>query len=86
MDEVEKVTHNIEEIIKSNGGNLLNTDKMGRKKLAYEMKKFRDGFYVVFTFEGGESKIVDIRRYLKLNEDVLRELVTVVIPEKVAAK
>lgn len=86
MEEVEKVTQSIEESIKSNGGNLLNTDKMGRKKLAYEIQKFRDGFYVVFTFEGEEAKIVHIRKYLKLNEDILRELVTVVEPEKVAAQ
>ena len=77
MEGIEKVVQNIEETIKTMGGQILSTDKMGRKRLAYEIQKSRDAFYVLFIIELPEDKVVDLRRYLKLNENVLREMVTV---------
>lgn len=78
IDGIEQIIQNIEGVIKNNGGQVLNVDKIGRKRLAYEVDKSRDGFYVNITFETAEDKIKDLRKYLKLNENVIRELVTVV--------
>jgi small subunit ribosomal protein S6 len=86
MEGIEQVIQSIEETIKNMGGQVLSTDKMGRKKLAYEIDKSRDAFYVVFNIEFPENKVVDLRRYLKLNENVIREMVSVKEDEKVAAK
>lgn len=77
MEGIEQVTQNIADTIKNMGGQVFNIDKMGRKKLAYEIEKLRDGFFVLFDMELPANKVVDLRRYLKLNEDVIREMTTV---------
>ncbi len=46
-DEADKVTAKIEETVSSLGGSILETEKLGRKKLAYDVQGFRDGFMVV---------------------------------------
>jgi len=86
MEEIDKVVASLEENIKKIGGNVFNTDKMGRRKLAFEMQKFRDGFYVILNIELPENKVVELRRYIKLNENYLKEMVFVASKEKVAVK
>jgi len=77
IESVEQVIRNIEESIKNFGGNILNVDKLGRKKLGYEIEDSRDGFYVSFVAELPGDKVAELKRYFKLNENVLRGLVTV---------
>jgi len=86
IESVEQVIKNIEDSIKNFGGNILNVDKLGRKKLGYEIENSRDGFYVNFAAELPADKIADLKRYFKLNENVLRGLVTVQQKLAVASK
>ena len=44
-EEVDKVIEKINSVITEFGGNVVSTDKGGRKKLAYEIQNFRDGFF-----------------------------------------
>jgi len=67
----------IENAIKGFNGSILITNKIGRKKLAYDIAKNRDAFYVVFDIEIGAEKIIELKRYLKLNETVLRSFVLI---------
>ena len=85
MEGIEQVIQNIETSIKNLGGNVLNLDKLGRKKLGYEVKKFRDGFYTVLNIELPTDKVVDLKKYLKINEDILRVLITVSTAKEKAA-
>ncbi len=73
-DEVSKVIAKLEEQINTLNGKVLNTDKIGRKKLSYDIQKFRDGFFVVHRFELNEDKVVELRRLLKLNDALLRNM------------
>ena len=82
-DEVSKITDKFDELIISYGGKILNSDKIGRKKLSYEIDKFRDGFYVVQRIELNEDKVADLKRQLKLNENILRSMI--LIADKVGA-
>ena len=83
IESVEQVIRNIEETIKNFGGSVLNIDKIGRKRLAFEIEDSKDGFFTAFEMLLPESKILGLRKYLKLNEHVIRELIT--IPKKVSA-
>ena len=47
-------------------------DKMGRKKLAYDLQGYRDGFFTTMVVSIPADKIVDFKRSLKLNENILR--------------
>ena len=71
-DEVDKVVAKIQETIEGFGGKVLNTDKIGRKKLAYDIQKFRDGFFTTQVLSIPADKVEEFKRQLKLNENVLR--------------
>lgn len=75
-DEADKVVARVEEIIKTLGGNVENCDKMGRKKLAYEVAGFVDGFVVNQVVTVPADKIAELKRQLKLNESVIRVMFT----------
>ena len=71
-EEYDKLVAKIEEAIVSLGGKVTATDKMGRKKLAYDIKDFRDGYFAVHNFEMEPNQISKFNRQLRLNENILR--------------
>ena len=73
-DEADKVIAKIEESVSSLGGSVINTDKMGRKKLAYDVKGFRDGFMAVLKINLDADKVAKFKRQLKLNENIIRTM------------
>jgi len=60
--------------LKSNGGEVVNVERLGKKRLAYEMKDVREGIYVVMRFRSEAEAAKELERQLGLNEDVLRAL------------
>ena len=75
-DEADKVIARIEESVSALGGSVIDTDKMGRKKLAYDVKGFRDGFIAVLKINLEADKVAEFKRQLKLNENVIRTMFT----------
>ena len=71
-EEVDNNLKKLEKNIQDFKGNIVKTDKMGRKKLAYDIQNFRDGFFVNQIIELPEEKVADYRRVLKLEDSVLR--------------
>lgn len=71
-DEVDKNLAKLEETITSYKGKVVSTEKIGRKKLAYDIQKFRDGFFVSQVLSIPANKVADFKRQLKLNDNVLR--------------
>ena len=75
-DEADKVIARVEEIVKTLGGSVDGCDKMGRKKLAYEVAGFVDGFMVNQVVSVPADKIVELKRQLKLNDSIIRVMFT----------
>ena len=73
-DEADKIIAKIEETIVGYEGSVIDTDKMGRKKLSYDIQNFRDGFFVTQKLQLPANKIADFKRQLKLNENILRTM------------
>ncbi len=71
-EEFDKLVVKIEEAIVALDGKVISTDKMGRKKLSYDIKDFRDGYFVVHNFEMDPAQVAKFNRQLRLNENVLR--------------
>lgn len=71
-EEVDKNLSKIEETITGYKGKVVSTDKVGRKKLAYDIQKFRDGFFVSQILMVPADKVADFKRQLKLNDNILR--------------
>ena len=75
-DEADKVVSRVEEIVKTLGGSVSDCDKMGRKKLAYDVAGFSDGFMVNQVVSLAEDKVVELKRQLKLNDSIIRTMFT----------
>lgn len=71
-EEVDKILVKLEETIVGFGGKVLNVDKIGRKKLAFDIQKNRDGFFTAQILTLPADKVADLKRQLKLNDNVLR--------------
>jgi len=73
--EVEARANAIGEIVKGQGGEVTSVERLGKKRLAYEIADSREGNYVVMQFKSGAAVSKELERQLKLHEDVLRALV-----------
>ena len=73
-EEVEKVIEKINATIVEFGGNVVSTDKGGRKKLAYEIQNFRDGFFATTILALPADKVAEFKRQLRLNDNILRKM------------
>jgi len=58
-----------------------NVEKMGRRKLAYLVRKFNDGNYVLMTIEAGGPVVLELERRLRVSEPVIK-FITVRIDEE----
>jgi small subunit ribosomal protein S6 len=77
---VERVTT----IITNHGGQVVRVNAWGRRRLAYPIQRFRDGLYFFFDLMLDPSTIADIERNLRVNEDIIRQLMKVRDPRVVA--
>jgi small subunit ribosomal protein S6 len=84
-DGVDRVVVVIEDYIKNAGGIVENTDKKGRRRLAYEIDKIRDGFYVLIQFQAKPESITALKRMMILSDDIVKSLVVVREDEMVLA-
>ncbi len=75
-DEADKVVSKIEEAVQNLGGDIIDTEKMGRKKSAYDINGYRDSYFVVQKMNLPENQVVELKRQLRLNENVLRTIFT----------
>lgn len=76
-DGSKQINETIQSFIKDNGGEVLNTDEWGKKRLTYEIQDEREGFYFVNYYTFDPAKINEFDRFLKLNENVLRHNILV---------
>lgn len=61
-----------EETIKKQEGKIEKSEKWGKKRLAYGIKKFRDGFFLYLTFDALPKSIKPLTEIFKLNNNILR--------------
>jgi small subunit ribosomal protein S6 len=73
--EVEERSNAIADILRNQGGEVTSVERLGKKRLAYEIKDVREGNYVVMQFKSEPAASKELERQLKLHEDVLRALV-----------
>ena len=60
--------------ITSGGGEVKATEKMGRRRMAYQVGKFNDGLYVLLTVSADGSLVGEIERRLRVSEPVIKFL------------
>lgn len=70
---VEVSTH-FSDVAKNNGAESIAVEQMGKRRLAYEIKRQREGYYVSMRFSGAADAAKEVVRQLRLHDDVLRAL------------
>ena len=71
VGEIEGIVTEITDLINQNG-EVTKVDKMGVKKLAYEIQKNKEGYYIIFYFEVDPGIITELERHYRINENILK--------------
>ncbi|BAT72452.1 small subunit ribosomal protein S6 [Thermosulfidibacter takaii ABI70S6] len=64
----------VKELIAKNDGQLLKVDVWGKRKLAYEIEKKKEGYYVLFLFWGTPYTVEGMEKAYRINHNILRYL------------
>ena len=73
-EKVKSLVDRFSELINKNG-KVEKVDTVGKKKLAYEVKKNREGIYVVFYFEAEPTLIAELERNYRITDEVIKFIV-----------
>jgi len=80
-EDVDKFIAGFSTSVTNGGGVVKNVDKMGRRKLAYMVRKFNDGNYVLLTVEANGAVVLELERRLRVSEPIIK-FITVRIDEE----
>jgi small subunit ribosomal protein S6 len=80
-EDQDKLISTLETAVTSTGGVVKNVERMGKRRLAYMVRRFHDGIYVLLTVEGSGGLIHELERRLRVTEPVIKFL-TVRIDEE----
>lgn len=62
-------------IITTGGGEITKHEVIGKKRLAYEINKIRDGIYVLTNFTADSEVVKELDRVIKITDEVIRHLI-----------
>lgn len=74
--EIEEVHKQLLDIITGGGGSIRRESKWGRRRLAYEVKKFREGYYIFVEFNGTGQTVKDLLDLIRVEGRIIRHLIT----------
>jgi small subunit ribosomal protein S6 len=80
-EDLDKLISTLQSVVPTSGGAIKSVDKMGKRRLAYTVRKFHDGIYVLMVVEGGGAVVHELERRLRVTEPVIKFL-TVRIDEE----
>jgi small subunit ribosomal protein S6 len=73
-EQIEATIKRIEDLIQINGGEIVEVEKWGRKRLAYAVNKTKSGYYAIIRFKAPSELIVKLERMYQLDEYIFRYL------------
>jgi small subunit ribosomal protein S6 len=71
-EELDGFIEHIQAVVEGKNGKVVKVDNWGKKTLAYRIKKFREGYYVVLNIEGDGSAIAELERRFRVTDYILR--------------
>ena len=76
-EEIKGVRTSFEKVLTDNRAKNVNMKELGQKELAYEIKKFKSGYYFLATLEASDDKAIkEFDRLALISNDVIRHLIT----------
>ena len=80
-EDQDKLISALETAVTSSGGAVKSVEKMGKRRLAYTVRRFHDGLYMLLTVEGSGGLVHELERRLRVTEPVIK-FITVRIDEE----
>ena len=71
-EELDKLVAGFEGTVTTGGGTIKSTEKLGRRKLAYTVRKFNDGNYILLTIAADGKVVAELERRLRVTEPVIK--------------
>jgi small subunit ribosomal protein S6 len=71
-EEIDKINGQIESIVTSGGGKVEKLEKMGKRRLAYEVDKHREGFYVLLVISANGDIVKECERRLRVMDAIIK--------------
>ena len=71
-EELDKLVATLQNHVAGAGATVKNVEKMGKRRLAYDVKKFQEGQYVLFTLSSDGKAIHELERRLRVTEPVIK--------------
>ena len=71
-EEIDKINAQVESIVTSGGGKIEKIEKMGKRRLAYEIDKHREGYYVLFVIGANGEIVKECERRLRVMDPVIK--------------
>jgi len=76
-EKTEAVIQKYSDILTAEGGEIIEINKWGKRKLAYEIDKtWKEGFYVLMTFNAEPAAVNELDRKMKISDDIIRQMIT----------
>lgn len=72
--QVDELAAHFSTVAKDSGGSEMAVERMGKKRLAFEIQKLREGHYICMKFDGNADCAREIVRQMRLHENVMRAL------------
>jgi small subunit ribosomal protein S6 len=73
-EDLDKLIATLSGVVPPSGGTVRSVEKMGKRRLAYAVRRFHDGIYVLMTVEGGGAVMHELERRLRVTEPVIKFL------------
>jgi small subunit ribosomal protein S6 len=73
-EDLDKLISTLQSAVPASDGHVVKVEKMGKRRLAYTVRRFHDGIYVLFVVEGGGPAIHELERRLRVTEPVIKFL------------
>ena len=80
-EDLDKLISTLESQVTASNGTVKSVERMGKRRLAYMVRRFQDGMYILITVEGGGALIHELERRLRVTEPVIK-FITVRIDEE----
>jgi small subunit ribosomal protein S6 len=80
-EDLDRLISTLEGNVTTAGGTVKNIERMGKRRLAYTVRKFNDGVYILFTVEGEGKLMAEVERRLRVAEPVIK-FITVRVDEE----
>ena len=77
-NKLESFMKDFDSLLSDNSFNIIKTEDVGRRQLAYSINNHNKGHYLLFNLEGDPSKLIDIENKIKYNDSIIRHLFIVV--------